>query len=145
MAPPFATRKDFGDWWSAATPAARDALVAEKVMGWQDWASPCVGPLGGPDCWLTPDAASPTLRKDGWRPSADIANAWEVGRNACARGRRTADRFATALLTEDTRPDCFTDACESVAWLFAQDDLPERICKAALLALPLIPEGDPTP
>lgn len=68
------------------TPQEIDAAVAEKVMGWKSWASPCVKHGEPDDCWLTGDESSPIERKSrddkpfgfGWSPSTDMNHAVEA-------------------------------------------------------------------
>lgn len=57
---------------------AMDALVAEKVMGWTLWRSPCARQCDQPDCWKTGKRVSPTIRIAGWNPSREVQQDYEV-------------------------------------------------------------------
>lgn len=53
-----------------------DALVAIHVMGWTPATSPATS--RDPECWITNDRHQSIIRRKHWRPSDDIAQAFQV-------------------------------------------------------------------
>lgn len=118
----------------AAGPKA-DWLVARNVMGWTPWRSPSV-PRGSttPDCWMTGNERSPTVRISGWRPSEDIAAAWLVVDRLVSLGarvnvmNRAVGPWACHLILRIGTPDERT--------LMEYGETPAlAICRAALAAV----------
>lgn len=112
---------------------ALDALVAEKVMGWNladrrrlRWGE-------GPDCWITGDDEAPT--RQWFAPSIDIASAWKVVEKLDAFGgggvlylylsRDAEDGWAARFYAWGASESCQAE------WSKA-DTAPLAICRAAL-------------
>jgi hypothetical protein len=120
-------------------PAGRelDALVAEKVMGWTLCDRVAMGWGDGPPVFATgedpyDDTARPS-RQD-WRPSEDIAAAWEVVEN----WRNRCNGEGVVLLSWHSEEW----VCELGIWGVESgfrhapaDTAPLAICRAALLAV----------
>lgn len=125
-----------------ALPAGRelDALVAERVMGWQ--LVPAVNGIESPWWW---DANGPVHSMDksdwrgGWYPSTNIAAAWEVVERMGADGwDAELDQFHNFMHIWDA---CFRklDNRDQGQWLELRtgraDAAPLAICRAALKAV----------
>ena len=111
-----------------------DALVAEKVMGWEQrhpkhWAE-CAG-TGG-----LGDSFEYRRSQAEWSPSTSIADAWEVVENIKHPHRRSVFvGFDCAILTEGPYQCCVNEPdglCVASAWA---DTAPHAICLAALKAV----------
>jgi hypothetical protein len=118
-----------------------DALVAEKVMGWEPWPSQIgsdrwKGPDGEPRyTWIEARAFAGLME---WRPSTSISNAWEV---------------VEKLLTQLGQQDFHIEHLEGMGWSVATchedtgwkgwitaDTAPHAICLAALKAVGVNPD-----
>lgn len=65
-----------------------DEAVANKIMGWTPWRSPCV-PVGSePDCWRTRSERNPTVAMWGWQPSQDYQSMAKVVEKMAREGYR---------------------------------------------------------
>jgi hypothetical protein len=93
--------------WAEMTPRERDALVAEKVMGF------VVHPHGG--VW---DGKNPATYRTDFHPSTDISAAWEV-----------VEKFKNGP-RDDAYHSFYDNATMSIYAI-----TPERICLAALKAV----------
>ncbi len=104
--------------WEELTPRQRDALVAEKVMGWHDIVERDMYAYG-----VTPDGPSAVVRNY----TTDIAAAWQVVEYMAQR-HATIEITVTDVLTHVAigllRP-------KAVAY---SKEAPEAICLAALRA-----------
>jgi hypothetical protein len=94
-----------------------DALVAERVMGWNS--------MG--DSWASgPSQSDRTHKKDSWKPSEDIAAAWEVVEKLPGFRLRKLNGAYWCTFANNW-DDELIDATEETA--------PHAICVAALKAL----------
>jgi hypothetical protein len=107
--------------WNEMTPRQRDALVAEKVMGW-------IKSTERPQRWITDYGA---LHEDYWRPTSSIAAAWEVVEKMRSNGWE---------FELDSDVDRINEWCATFVTLSAVErgispKAPEAICLAALRAV----------
>lgn len=106
-----------------------DALVAENVLGW----TASFGPWGITDYW-TNDKMESTHKVGEFKPSTDIATAWEVVEKI-----QKTHHF---MLSRDVRYKQYMalfeihgDEPPYEPFEYESDSMPEAICKAALLAV----------
>ncbi|XEC97024.1 hypothetical protein AB6A23_11065 [Paenibacillus tarimensis] len=106
-----------------------DALIAEKVMGWEKRYLP----MTDKEYWFNPNSEDPVSMPwlDEWNPSTDIAAAFEVMEELQSSHlyidvRTCADFYEVWITRWDTKKQTET---------IAYPKLPEAICKAALIAI----------
>jgi hypothetical protein len=108
-----------------------DTLVAEKVMGWQRFrlAQLPYGPefWGGDD----PDAEGPFVHA--WKPSTDIAAAWQVVERFRDKRRHLAGEIF--IIPYEGIYRCHLNDADGMRTTADADTAPLAICRAALAAL----------
>jgi hypothetical protein len=112
--------------WDELSPRERDALVAEKVMGWVLGNNPLTSMID--TGWIDPVTGS---WAKGFSPSADITDAWQVVEKLqevyLYTDIRTCADFYEVWITDH--------ANDSTTGTFATPKLPEAICFASLKAM----------
>jgi hypothetical protein len=108
-------------------PAGRelDELVAEQVMGWQTSIS------WGGSYWI--DGFVVEREKVKWNPSTDIAAAWEVVEKMHDSGLKFMVR--SHPISSFLKRVVFCTQDQSSSWEVERPEVPEAICRAALLSL----------
>jgi hypothetical protein len=109
--------------WDEMTPRERDALVAEKVMGWTKEVNQFE--FGG-YVWMVSEGEF--ILNDDWQPSTDISAAWKVVEKFEGAQIHHAKTHVHLWSAE------FFKNGESIASGFSAT-APEAICKTALKAV----------
>ena len=132
-------QEEFETIWEKLSPLERDCLVASKVMGWGDWqwCERVWGPCDGPG-WNWSVAGKDRPHISYWRPSTDMATAWDVVENLRKRGlsAHVDNKNDGYVWTVQFNPGSLKD------WEDGHGDTAqEAICKAAILVVMFLEGG----
>ncbi|WP_199614694.1 BC1872 family protein [Paenibacillus alkalitolerans] len=100
-----------------------NTLIAEKVMGWKIQSYDDLPDVTPEPDWVSENVVFCSMSE--WEPSTDISAAWEV----LEKSRKSGE---VSMWTDKNGKW----ACEIGYWIYDDcDNVPEAICKAALLAV----------